>query len=457
MVRQRITRRRFLNAAGTAALGVAASGLVSNAGVVSNVVTAQTPTRIAFWHAMGGNLGETVVKAFVNTFNASRKDIQVEAQFQGTYDELINKIRASIQSSSVPAAAQVYDIGTRFMIDSKGIVPVQEFIDRDKFDVSQLEPNILAYYRVGDRLYSMPFNTSTAILYYNKDMFKQAGLNPDRPPQTFEEIADYAKKLVQSGATKSGITIAIYGWFFEQLLARQGALYANNGNGRDKPATAVVFHREEAGPRILEWWAKMVRDGIAANPGRKTADSQRAFAAGQTAMTVDSTAVLRSLLTGSGGKFAIGTGYFPKPPQAKDGGSIVGGASVWILKGRPQAEQQAAWEFIKFITSPAQQAAWYSGTGYFPIRREAYREAVAKETLAKNPQFLTAISELRSSPINRATQGALLGVFSEARQRTEDAIEATILGRKTAKQALDEAAKTLGQAIGVYNRTMGVA
>lgn len=457
MARQRTTRRRFLKAAGTAALGVAGAGLVSRAGIVSNVVTAQTPTRIVFWHAMGGNLGETVVKSFVNTFNASRKDIQVEAQFQGSYDDLINKLRASIQSSSVPALAQVYDIGTRFMIDSKGIVPVQEFIDRDKFDVSQLEPNILAYYRVGDRLYSMPFNTSTAILYYNKDLFKQAGLNPERPPQTFEEIEEYAKKLVQSGATKSGITIAIYGWFFEQLLARQGALYANNGNGRDRAATEVVFNRDEAGARILDWWAKMVKDGVATNPGRKTADSQRAFAAGQTGMTFDTTAVLRSLLTGSGGRFSIGTGYFPKPSQAKNGGSIVGGASVWILKGRPPAEQQGAWEFIKFIGAPAQQAAWYSGTGYFPIRREAYREAIAKETLAKNPQFLTAISELRSSPFNRATQGALLGVFSEARQRTEDAIEATILGRKTSKQALDEAAKALGQAIGVYNRTMGVA
>ncbi len=105
MAQQRITRRRFLKAAGTAAIGAAGAGLVSNVGGVSNVVTAQTPARIVFWHAMGGNLGETVVKAFVNTFNASRKDIQVEAQFQGTYDDLVNKLRASIQSSSVPAVA----------------------------------------------------------------------------------------------------------------------------------------------------------------------------------------------------------------------------------------------------------------------------------------------------------------------------------------------------------------
>jgi sn-glycerol 3-phosphate transport system substrate-binding protein len=454
MAWKRITRRSFLKAAGATALGM------TGAGLVPTLVKAQAPTRIVFWHSMGGNLGETVVKAFVNTFNASRKDIQVEAQFQGTYDDSINKLRASIQSSSVPAVVQVYDIGTRFMIDSKGVVPVQEFVDREKFDLTQLEPNIVAYYRVGDRLYSMPFNTSTAILYYNKDMFKKAGLNPNQPPRTFEEIEEDAKKLVQSGATTSGITISIYGWFFEQLLARQGALYANNGNGRDKAATEVVYNHEEEGARILDWWTGMVKAGVATNPGRApsgNAAAQRALAGGQTAMIFESTATLRSLLTQSGGRFEIGTGYFPKPPAAKNGGSIVGGASAWILKNRPPAEQQAAWEFVKFITATPQKASWYVGTGYFPIRKEAYREQVAVDTLVKNPQFLTAISQLRSSPINRATQGALLGVFPEARAKVEEAIEAAVLGRKTTKQALDDAAKAVGQAIAVYNRTMGVA
>jgi len=444
-----MTRRTLLRTAGAVALGAAATG------VSVPHVLAQTPLRIAFWHAMGGNLGETVVGAFVNKFNASRKDIQVEAQFQGSYDDLVNKLRASLNSSAVPAISQVYDIGTRFMIDSKAIVPMQDFIDREKFDISQFEPNILSYYRVGGRLYSMPFNTSSAIMYYNKDMFKQAGLDVNRPPQTFEEIEAYATKLVQSGATRSGITLAIYGWFFEQLLARQGALYANNNNGRTAPATAVVYDHEEEGPRILDWWARMVKNGVATNPGRPTAASQRAFAAGQTAMTWDSTAVLRSLLTTSGGRFQIGTGYFPKPPAAKNGGSIVGGASAWILNGRPQAEQQAAWEFVKFIAAPEQQAAWYVGTGYFPVRRDAYHQPVAQRTLAQFPQFLTAISELRSSPINPMTQGALLGVFPEARQKSEDAIEATVLGRQTGQQALSAVARDVNQAIASYNRTMG--
>ncbi|TMI85002.1 MAG: extracellular solute-binding protein [Bacillati bacterium ANGP1] len=255
MGRRRITRRGFLEVAGAAALGVAGAG-------VPSVVRAQAPARVVFWHAMGGNLGETVVRAFVNTFNASRKDIQVEAQFQGTYDDLINKLRASLQSSAVPALAQVYDIGTRFMIDSRGIAPMQEFIDRDRFDLTAFEPNILAYYRVGNRLYSMPFNTSTAILYYNKDMYKQAGLNPGRPPRTFEEIEAYAKRLVESGTTRSGITLSIYGWFFEQLLARQAdggglpsgsgrsphrGLVGRDGEGRDRFESGPLSPRERRG------------------------------------------------------------------------------------------------------------------------------------------------------------------------------------------------------------------
>jgi sn-glycerol 3-phosphate transport system substrate-binding protein len=448
----RMTRRALVRGAGRLTAGVWAAGTAFRG---SRPAAAQTPVRIEFWHAMGGNLGQTVVRAFVNTFNAARKDIQVVPQFQGGYDDLINKLRASLGSTAVPALAQVYDIGTRFMIDSKAAVPMQDFIDQEKFDVGRFEPNILAYYRVGGRLYSMPFNTSTAILYYNKDMFGKAGLDPNRPPRTFEEIESYAGTVVRKAAAPSGITIAVYGWFFEQLLARQGALYADNGNGRDAPATAVAYDHEEAGPRILDWWARMIKTGSAVNPGRPTAASQRAFAAGQTAMTMDSTAVLASLLAQSGGRFELGTAYFPKPQGAANGGSIVGGASVWILNRRPKEERQAAWEFVKFITAPEQQAQWYVGTGYFPVRRDAYRDPVARQTLAKYPQFLTAITELRSSPINRATQGALLGVFPEARQKSEDAIEATILGRAPAAQSLADSAREVNAAIASYNRTVG--
>lgn len=129
---------------------------------------------------MSGN-GEKAIKQIAADFNASHKDIQVEPVYQGKYDDSLNKLKASLGSNSGPDIIQVYEIGSKFMIDSKMITPVQQFIDADKFDLSQLEPNITRYYTIDGKLNAMPFNTSNPILYYNKDAFKAAGLDPANP------------------------------------------------------------------------------------------------------------------------------------------------------------------------------------------------------------------------------------------------------------------------------------
>ena len=143
---------------------------------------AKKPTKVVFWYSVGGKVSEST-KALVEKFNASQKDIVVEAIFQGSYDDAINKLKQSIVSKSAPHVMQVYDIGSRFMIDSKAVVPVQKWVDAEKVDLKVYEPNLLAYYTVDNKLYSMPFNTSTPILYYNKNMFKEAGLDPAKPPK----------------------------------------------------------------------------------------------------------------------------------------------------------------------------------------------------------------------------------------------------------------------------------
>ena len=153
-------------------------------------------SKIVFWHAMGGVNGDAVNR-IVDGFNKSQNKIQVEAVFQGTYDDSLAKLKTALASNSAPALIQVYDIGQRFMIDSGEIVPMQDFIDRDQFDMSDFEPAVVNYYKVTDKLYSMPFNASSAILYYNKDAFKEAGLDPNTPPKTFDEVTDYAKKLTR--------------------------------------------------------------------------------------------------------------------------------------------------------------------------------------------------------------------------------------------------------------------
>ncbi|WJH35890.1 ABC transporter substrate-binding protein [Paenibacillus sp. CC-CFT747] len=416
----------------------------------ADAASSKDPVKVVYWHSMGGEMAKTVDK-LVSDFNSSHKDIQVEAVYQGSYDESLNKMKASMDSKSGPSMIQVFEIGSRFMIDSKAITPVQKFIDMEKYDVSQLEENIAGYYMVDGKLNSMPFNTSNPILYYNKDMFKAAGLDPEKPPATFEDVAKAAKALTKDGQT--GASFAIYGWFMEQLFANQGAELLNNGNGRTSLATESQLN-SEAGVKALTWWKELVDSKIALNLGRKTDDTKKAFAAGQIGMMLDSTASLRGIVNSASGKFEVGTGFLPKPSDAKEGGVIVGGASNYVLNNKSEAEQKAAWEFIKYLTAPEQQALWHINTGYFPITKKAYEQPSVKENLAKFPQFQTAIDQLHATKLNKATQGAVMGVFPEARQITENAIEEALNGKKSPKEALDAAQKEITAKIQQYNKTV---
>jgi len=325
-------------------------------------------------------------------------------------------------------------------------------------DISDIEPNIMGYYSVGGKLYSMPFNTSNPMLYYNKDAFKAAGLDPNKPPRTFAEVKDYAAKLTKKGAdgkvSQYGYSMAIYGWFFEQLLAASGGLYLDNGNGRDGLATKATFNSPE-GIAILQWWKDMYDAGILGNYGRPTAETQKAFDAQQTAMMIESTAGLRSRLTAAQGKFELGTGFLPRPNEDayKTSGTIIGGASLWIMKGRPAAEEACAWELVKYSVAPKTQAQWHIATGYYPVNKRGYDDPDDKAWRDKYPQFQTAIDQLHLAPNIRQTQGALTGVMPQARQEVETAIESVLLKNVSPKDALDLAAKNVTAAIENYNKT----
>src|SRR5437773_3761058 len=304
---------------------------------------------LTWWHAMSGVNGDALNK-IVAGFNSSQTKIKVEAVFQGTYDDLLAKLNTALASNSAPALVQVYDIGQAYMRDGGQVVPMQAFIDRDKFGTSDFEPAVLNYYKYQDKLQSMPFNSSSAILYYNKDAFKEAGLDPTKPPQTFTEVADAAKKLTKKDASgqtvRFGFGPSIYGWLFEQLLATSASPYADNGNGRDNRATKVVYNNAQ-GKAILDWWKAGLDGGYFYNPGIDNNGAANAFDAGKSAMYIESTARLRGHINTA--KFEVGTGLYPRPDaKPKDGGNIIGGASLYIMKSRPVDEQQAAWEFVKY-------------------------------------------------------------------------------------------------------------
>ena len=274
-------------------------------------------TDVTFWHSMDGSNGEAL-QGLVDQFNADNEGtIAVEAVFQGGYDDTITKYKASVQSGSTPDLVQIYDIGTRFMIDSEQVVPMQEFIDRDDYDVSDLQPNIAGYYSVDDNLWSMPFNTSMPVLYYNKTMFEAAGLDPEEAPTSLEEIRTAAEKLsaANGGPVEFGFGAAIYGWLIEQYVASNGAEYCDEGNGRDAKATEVLFDGPEA-VEMVEWWQKMVADGLASNTGRDTKAAQNAFKAGQVAMTLESTGQVTGFTTAATeGGFELGVGTTPRPAR----------------------------------------------------------------------------------------------------------------------------------------------
>ena len=420
--------------------------------------TASGPVKFAFWHAMGGTNGEAV-KEMMKRFNESQKVCIGEDVFQGSYDDSLNKLKAGLQSKDIPAIVQMFDLATQVLIDLQAVAPMQEFVDKDKFDVSDYEGNVMAYYTVNGKLYGMPFNTSNPILYYNKDMFKAAGLDPNKPPRTYAEVLDFAKKLTKKDAsgkvTQYGYSMAIYGWFFEQLLASSGGFYLDNGNGRDARATKAAFNSPE-GVKILAWWKEGYDAGVFGNFGRPTADTQKAFDAQQTAMIIESTAGLRSRLNAAQGKFELGTGLLPRPDEAafKSSGTIIGGASVYIMKDRPTGEQNCAWQFVKFVSSPNIQAYWHTASGYYPVRKASYAVQEDKDWVAKYPQFTTAVDQLHMAPNTRATQGGLTGVMPQARARIELAIEEVIQGKSTPQVALDNAATDVTKAVTDYNKTV---
>lgn len=423
----------------------AAAGNSDNA---SGGASADGKVEITFWHAMGGVNGEAT-EAIVKAFNESQDQIVVKSEYQGTYDDMITKLKATMQSGGMPDVCQMYDIGTKFMADSGYAVPVEDMFASTNFDPSCVMDIITSYYTVNGKQMSMPFNVSTPMLYYNKDVFKTAGLDPEKPPKTFDEVLEYSKTIVESGAAPVGFSQAIYGWFFEQQIAGQGKFYANNENGRKESATAVDFDQNGAGLKIFETWKKLLDSGYAANYGSTTADTQTAFFAGQSAIIVESTAILKNATNSS--DFEIGTGYFPKIEDSAEGGVIIGGASLWMMDNKDDAKKDAAWKFIEFTTTPEVQATWSMSTGYFAINPAAYDTPDMKAFIEENPNFLTAINQLKDTPVNGYTAGVLSGVATESRTLFNEAMEKTYDGTYTPQEAVDFLTKSVNSAIENYN------
>ncbi len=412
---------------------------------------ADDKTTVVFWYSLEGVNADTI-KGIVDEFNASQDKIFVDAQYQGAYDDAINKLKAAGMGQLPCDIVHSYEIGTRFIIDSGWIVPIQEYIDKDGWDTSVIEPNLLAYYTVDGRINSMPFNCSTPLMYYNKTAFDEAGIT--EIPTTVDGILEIAEKLTTYNADGSidryGFLFSNYGWFFEQWTGKMGREYVNNGNGRESYATQVMFGEDGAALDIFKMWEKIAACPYTAYIERGgTSAARAAFVAGKTAIFLASTANLAGVLSNVAGAFEVGTAFFPYVNPDDKGGVSTGGGTLWMIKSGDEAKEAASFEFIKFCVNPENQAKWSANTGYFPINVQAQETETFKANLEKYPQFQVALDQLHASGPEYV--GSLLSVFPEVRQYVEDVTEKVFQGQLTAEQGVEELVNLANDAIETYN------
>ncbi len=427
------------------------------AGETPGATPAAKPVTIDFWHSETAANLETLER-MVARYNASQGEVQVRPFYQGNDEELMAKLVVSLRSGQVPVIVALAEIDAQKMIDSGAVTPIQDFIDREDYDLSDLDAKAIAYYTVEDKLWAMPFTTAVPLLYYNKVTFREVGLDPERPPRDLEEVRQYAEKILKRDAseliTRSGIAIDITGWYMDVTIAEHGDLFADNSNGRQGRATRVLFDND-TGRWFFQWWHDMVAEGLALNVGRNPsgAENYLAVATDRAAMTFGYAGALRSIVNAlQTGELALEVGAGAVPGfRDGTGSSLLLGHGLWILNLRPQEEQEAAWKFVKWLLEPEQQAEWFAGSGCLPVSRSSVDLPAAQEVVAQYPLFQVALDEYLKAPANPASLGAILGPFPEVREAIEQGLEEILSGGKEPAQALKDAAEKANRAIKEYN------
>jgi len=396
-------------------------------------------TEVQWWHAMTGFLGERV-NEIATKFNASQTEYVVKAIHKGSYPETLTAGIAAYRAKTHPHILQVFEVGTQTMLSSGAIYPVYELMKDQGININWADflSVVKSYYSFKGDLYSMPFNSSTAILYYNKTIFKKAGLNPEKPPATFDEIEKFAKAAVISGATKIGFTIAWPSWILmENMHAWHDQPFADKDNGFAGMATTLKINGRLGG-QILDLLSRWNNEGTFTYSGR-TSKGDQPVINGEAAIGLASTALVGTLTKTA--KFEWGTGNLPRIAGYPTGNSIIGGASLWVMKGHKPEEYKAVAKFLEFLGKTEQQAWWHAETGYLPISNSALKALEAAGHFKKNPNMWTAFAQITKGKTTKNSQGVRLGNLPAIRDVIEGEIENVVAGKKTSQDGLDEAVK----------------
>ena len=368
---------------------------------------AAAPVAVEFWHSNSGLLGEAMAE-LVARFNATvgtEKGIVVQEIYQGKAADVATKLRAGLQANraqDLPDLAQLDATGVMDVRDSAMMVPVQLLVESDPdFSLDELQPGTVLSMTYKGKLIGMPFNASTILLYYNKDAFRKAGLDPQRPPRTLAELAEYTGKLVTYAS--DGKTVVQYGFagvpttyeLVSWIGQQHGVSYlTDKSNGHDGNPTKVVFDSEGTLATFLDEWRKVYASG---GLGNLTSDVRQQFVAGKTAMFATSTSSLATVIDSVGDRFELGVGYFPMVNSESTGGVNIGGGAIFAFENRNDPGKKASWEFLKYLMGAESQLFWHQKTGYFPVNLGTYGLPEFTEHIVKNPLFKVAIDQLNDS------------------------------------------------------------
>jgi sn-glycerol 3-phosphate transport system substrate-binding protein len=407
-------------------------------GLLWSVGDAWARSDVHFWHAMTGQLNDAV-DALAKKFNERQHDYEVKPLYKGTYPETLTAAMAAYRSKTPPHIVQVFDVGTQTMLLSGAIMPVFQLMREQGMviDWSDFIQPVLSYYSKNGRLYSMPFNSSTPILYYNKDAFQKAGLSTDRPPITWKEVEEFSRRIISAGAAKCGFSTGWPSWIlFENMAAWHDLPFATNQNGFGGVEPQLLVNGEFQGKligRLVSWQAEQLY-----SYGGRMDDPDPKFMRGECAMYVQSSALIGRFARSV--RFKWGTGQLPHwGPPYKKGTSIPGGATLWVMQGLPPTDYRGIAQFFKFLAEPDQQAVWHQTTGYVTLTNASLKYLGQTNHFLRNPDQWTAFAQLTSGNNTPNTQGIRLGNFVAVRDAIEGELENILARKKSVQQGLDDA------------------
>lgn len=453
-------------AAGLALAVLPAAGAGASAGSqasgakcpLSALDKAKGTVEITMWHSMVRE-NKTTLEALAETFNSSQDKVHVTLVDQPEYQDTLEKYVAGLSTGDLPDLVQIGDGDTQQMIDTQSVLPAQACVKADDYDLSGHIERVVDYYTVDKTLWPMPFNVSGPVLYYDRAKFTAAGLDPDQPPTTLDEIKADSKTIVDAGVAPAGYGLKTEPGYLEQYMALAGKEYVNNGNGRTGRATKTIFDNA-TGRDVYTWMKSMVDDGLAvvnSDQGQSVFDNLLGIGNGTHVMTTETSASLGTITTvlASGAYPGVEIGVAPMPGPKGKGGVVVDGGALWIVNKSAPEKQAAAWEFAKFLNTAESQATWAAGTGYVPIVKEASDSPEVQELWARVPGYKVAYDQLLTGPSNLATAGPVIGDYTGVQNAVRESWQSMLTDGTAPKSAIKSASAAATSAMQEYNERVG--